>query len=511
MADKDFVAEIRRQDAADAARAAAIARPPRPRRAANRSALDRWLLTLVEEQAADVAKTRKSEGEHGGRDGALNAAAYRIGKHLHLGIDAGTAENELLAACRTNGFAAEEGESKVRNKIRRSFSEGENDPAPAPDLNAERKPINAEQKPASARAKNKARNGTENAGEFERTVRLTPLSTVKSRVPQWVWTYGGIGRIQLGTLSIFAGKPTAGKSTAVRWFASRLTRGELEGVWYGVPMRVALVMTEEQTDAVIVPGLVAAGADLSMVYEPRFRIGDIESPMMSIADEARLTEELKDKQIGALFVDPIMNTFGARTDINRNNEVRAMLDPYTRIAKEINGIVIGVTHLRKGEVHDVLASINGSSAFGEVPRAVFGFAPISAGDHVMEQIKNSAGQPGLKLGYHLMITPVETDDGQFTELPAFSITGPIETSIADITTDDETTGIAVACEWLKLYLLEQQPAPSSQVKKDARQYGDIGDKMIARAAKRLRVKIRPNPNYNPGKPHTTVWSLPDND
>src|SRR6185436_12780311 len=118
-------------------------------------------------------------------------------------------------------------------------------------------------------------------------------------------------------------------------------------------------------------------------------------------------------------------------DVYRNNEVREMLAPFTRIAKSINGIVVGITHLRKGEVRDVIGSVHGSSAFSEVPRAVFGFAPIGDGTNIFEQVKNSAGPMDLKLLYHLSIFNVETDDGQSINLPRFQITGETELSISD--------------------------------------------------------------------------------
>ncbi len=83
----------------------------------------------------------------------------------------------------------------------------------------------------------------------------------------------------------------------------------------------------------VAPGLAAAGADMDQVYVPEFRMGSAESTMLTVADEERLTEELRYHEIAALFIDPVMSTFQPTTDINRNNEVRATLAPLTRIAK----------------------------------------------------------------------------------------------------------------------------------------------------------------------------------
>jgi len=113
----------------------------------------------------------------------------------------------------------------------------------------------------------------------------------------------------------------------------------------------------------------------------------------------------------------------------------------------------------------------------------------------------------LKLSYRLPVQHLIADDGQPMELPRFEITGETEISISDITASEtETTGIAVACQWLNMYLLENQPAPSAQCKRDAKQHGDISERMIIRAMRRLKVVVKPH--SEPGKPYTTIWCLP---
>jgi hypothetical protein len=221
------------------------------------------------------------------------------------------------------------------------------------------------------------------------------------------------------------------------------------------------------------------------------------------------TEGLRDNDIRAVFIDPVMSTFSGKADVYRNNEVRQYLNPFVRMAQAINGIVVCVHHLRKGTVNDVLGSMNGSSAFGEVPRAVFGFAPFEAGAHVMEQVKNSAGPTGLKLEYHLPIQYMTADDGVPYELPRFEIKGNTTVSISDIDEErDELTGIGFASEWLADYLMENQPAPVWQCQKDAKSAGAINnDKMLSRASKRVGVVSRSMPVF--GKPNQHVWMLPE--
>lgn len=459
--------------------------------------LARWLTRLVDGICEDISATPE-----GRREDVVNKGAYRIGKHLHLGINRDEAVRKLLAACEVNGWTASErgGENYVRSHINRSITHGEANPADTPNITA------IHESGVDDLSERRRRKKSDD-GEPSQRVVMTPMSAIEMAVPQWIWEYEGVGRIQHGTLCMFAGKPAAGKSTAARWFAARLSRGELDGVWHGTPKRVALMMFEEQANAIIKPGLAVAGANMENIFFPTFVTADnTEESFMSIQHEQRLTETLIDNNIQCLIVDPIMSAVGGKMDIHRNNETRSFLAPFTRIAQAINGVVIGVTHLRKGEVRDVLGGLHGSSAFGEVPRSVIGFAPITGGEHVVEQVKNSAGPTDLRLGYHMPVDRIELDTGVL-ELPRFEITGPTETSIIDIdSNNDETTDIAVACRWLEDYLNENPDTPSAQVKRDAKNNGDIKEHTLKRAKNKLDVRV--TTTSAPGKPHMTVWNLP---
>ena len=77
------------------------------------------------------------------------------------------------------------------------------------------------------------------AARPRRKLTLISADDIKDDVPDWVWDVDGIGRIRRSTLTLFAGRPGAGKSTAARWFAARWSRGDLEGIWHGKPQKVA--------------------------------------------------------------------------------------------------------------------------------------------------------------------------------------------------------------------------------------------------------------------------------
>lgn len=498
----DFVDNIRKQDAADAARRRAIdppRKPPSPRRRTNSSSGDGYAQQALSNECENVRIASK-----GTRNDTLNTACFNIGQLVQPGgLEFEEAKQALTDAALDCGLTRKE--LTQWDLPDRGLRDGMKKLRNLDDIISGPITFSSRSSESTGTTQQAARNEWDDG---ERNIYMRRLSTVKSIVPMWVWEYDEVGRIQLGTLTMFAGKPGAGKSTAVRWFAARLSRGELPGVWKGVPMNIALLMQEEQTDAMIVPSLQAADADMDRIFQPEFRYGATESSMMAQADEDRLTEELLYYQCRAVFIDPVMSTMSAKADVYRNNEVRAALAPFTRIAKAINGIVIGVTHFTKGSISDVLAAMNGSSAFGEVPRAVFGFAPLESGAHIMEQVKNSAGPTDLKLEYHLPIEYMTADDGQDAALPRFEIKGRTEVSIADIAAarDDGTT-VGQAQEWLYMYLLENQPVSSPMVRNDAFKYADIKQATLYRAADKLGVKGRSQPQ--PGKPNAMMWALPE--
>jgi hypothetical protein len=501
---EDFIGNIKATEAANAAREAAIAPAQRPRRRSKQAVLVSYVQRALEAETDAVASQKEP-----GRNDRLNESAFNLGQLVGAGVLAReVAEQELVAAARACGLDQDHkdgGLSAVLKTIASGLNSGAAKPRDLSDVGTE---IVSNGKTNFTPQSNGWTPPADEADGIVTIIEGVQGSRVSSTKPMWVWDYNGVGRMQLGTLVLFAGKPAAGKSTAVRWFMARLSKGELPGVWDGHPMNVSALFIEEQRKAVVVPSLRLAGADMRKVWFPEFKDRDGNPRSFEIErDEGDLTQWLIDHEVRAFFIDPVMSTIG-KSDARSNNEIREKLIPLTRVAEAINGVVVAVTHLNKGDKRDLMDAVHSSTAFVEVPRSIFGFAPADDGEHIMEQVKNSAGVNGLKLKYTLPISYDTADDGQAIEMPTFRIEGETEISITDInTSSDETTGIAQAKDWLKFYLLENQPAASAQIKIDAKKHGDIQPWTLKRAMKELHVRVWHT--SAPGKPHITVWSLPD--
>lgn len=332
-------------------------------------------------------------------------------------------------------------------------------------------------------------------------------SEIATAVPHWAWCHGGRGRIQRGTLALLAGRPGAGKSTAARWFAAQATLGKLEGCWEGKPQHVAYIAAEESVTYTVGPGLAAAGADMSHIHLPKVTRDGEPTALLGTLDEAALLAYLQEHRISVVIIDPLMSTVTVNADLNRNNEIRAQVAPWARIAEAVHGVTLGIVHLRKNASGDVVAAITGSSAFGEIARSIFGFAKNIENDtRVMSQHKNSVGHEDLSVTYEITSVPVELTDGDIADIGTFRITGESEITVEDILSDSalHTGGAALECQrWLADYLSVEGPIRSKDVKAAALKEGGWAHATVERAARKLRTTVEWR-----DFPCVTYWSLP---
>ena len=266
------------------------------------------------------------------------------------------------------------------------------------------------------------------------------MSDVHDDVPTLAWEpKPGYPGIAVGTLVIFGGRPAAGKSTSARWFVAEGTNGTLPGAWHGMPVGAAWIGTEESEVYMMKPGLRAAGADLDKVVIPEVEI-DYEAddstviPILRCLDLDALANEFRAAGIKIVVLDPLMSVIGSQTDVNRSNEVRARLEPWVKLAEAIDGVVIGIAHLKKSFTGDVVAALNGSSAFGEVARSIFGFAKddnAEDGTRLMSHAKSSIGPETLSYTYMLEPVEVTTDSGKTATVSRFVLGEETDRTVSD--------------------------------------------------------------------------------
>jgi hypothetical protein len=206
--------------------------------------------------------------------------------------------------------------------------------------------------------------------------RLTahPLTDVVMRSITWLekplW--------QGSAFELLAGPKGCGKGTYLAGLAARISRAG---------RNVLFVSTEDSTEIDLKPRLVAAGADTDRCYVIRQHVllpDDVDSLRALATDLGG---------VGLLVVDPVANHIG---DSNSNNdaEVRHAIAPLNKLADDLACLLIGVRHPGKDRTRGAAASILGSTAWVDTPRAVVMIA-VDDSDPLIRHIQVVAGNRSL--------------------------------------------------------------------------------------------------------------------
>ncbi len=202
---------------------------------------------------------------------------------------------------------------------------------------------------------------------------IIELAHIKSERVRWLWP----GRIALGRLTLLVGRPGEGKSFVTMDLAARLSRGV---AWPDdAPNErgdVVLVAGEDDPSDTIRPRLDAAGADVERIImlEGRKSVGrdgaSVVEPF-TLADLPTLRATLEKRpETKLVIIDPIGEFLGGKVDSHRDNEVRAVLGPLARMAREFGCAVVLVAHTRKGDSSHPDDMVLGSRAFTGIARVV---------------------------------------------------------------------------------------------------------------------------------------------
>jgi hypothetical protein len=152
-------------------------------------------------------------------------------------------------------------------------------------------------------------------------------------------------------------------------------------------VRCIFVSTEDSAEIDLKPRLVAAGFDQRYCVLIRQHI-----QLPDDVDELRaLAEDIGG--VALLVIDPVANHIG---DKNSNNdiEVRYATNPLNKLADDLGCLLIGVRHPGKDRSRGALASILGSTAWVDVPRAAVMIAKDDE-DPLVRHIQVVAGNRSL--------------------------------------------------------------------------------------------------------------------
>lgn len=281
--------------------------------------------------------------------------------------------------------------------------------------------------PASEKPHVQTAEGKAAIPDVSESAEMVRADKIKSRRIDYLWNE----RIPLNKLSVLCGNPDEGKSLVSIYVIAKVTQGR---PLYGdqeaqLPASEVLIMAaEDDPEDTIRPRLEAAGADLSKVHILTSIVrgtGETKQEREARLDtDLRLIEAtlVENPQIRLVVIDPISSYLGG-ANMNREQEVRQILNPLKMMAARCKVAVVMIMHLNKNNDASAIHRIGGAVAFTGVARAVWLFTKSKdeQGDeipdvHLMLRVKNNLARPIGGLVYKIPVRYLDID-GKRTAVP----------------------------------------------------------------------------------------------
>jgi RecA-family ATPase len=331
-------------------------------------------------------------------------------------------------------------------------------------------------------------------------VELLRASDITPEPIQWVWP----NYLARGKLHVMAGAPSTGKTALATAMAANVSARTPfpDGNIVEIPGDVVIWSGEDGIEDTLVPRLIAAGADLKRIHlvngivdgDGRRRAFDPSRDLPRLADALARCDN-----VSLVVIDSLVSV--TTRDSHKNAETRKDLAPVQELAISCHAPVLGIMHFSKGtQGRDPLERVNGSLAFGALPRLVFCTVKREDGKRIFIRAKSNIGPEG---------------DGFLYSCDAFTLPGNITTMHTRwlepvVGTPRELLDRAEALEvserknQARDFLhdkLSCGPLPKDEVEACATNVG-IAPRTLQRAAKQIGVKYTRS-EFGGG----TTWSM----
>lgn len=310
---------------------------------------------------------------------------------------------------------------------------------------------------------------------------------------QWLW-WPYMAR---GTIVLVDGEPGTGKSLFTMQLAAALTQGHPLPDQQGIPgaattpQHVVVFNVEDSPSHTILPRFRRSGGATPYLHiiDGKMRgLGEGDLQPFTLADVALLDAYLTQLRhpCAMVVIDPLQAYLGAKVDMHRANETRAILTPLRAVAEKHHAVVLCVRHPAKGAagslaIHRGLGSID---IVGIARSALFiERFPGRDGEKKcwLMQTKNNLERIGRTQVF-------SKEDGLFAWV---GISRLAAEDIAGGTRGPDPAAFLEACAWLEAHLTERFE-PTADVEEQAEQDG-INKRTLERARRALRVEARKVP------------------
>lgn len=241
----------------------------------------------------------------------------------------------------------------------------------------------------------------------ENSLQLKYYDKVKSRKVDWLW----YPYIPYGKITIVQGDPGDGKSTFLLNLAALLTLGKhLPGAAERQePMTVIYQNAEDGIEDTIKPRLENVGADCS-------RVAYLDNNSFSACDDS-IENAIVRSSARLLILDPIQAFLGD-ADMNRANDIRAIMGKLAGIGERTGCAIILVGHMNKNGGGKGIYRGLGSIDFTAAARSVILVGRVKDAPNIraLLHIKSNLAAEGKSIAFEL------SEDCSFRWIEDFSIT-----------------------------------------------------------------------------------------
>ena len=336
-----------------------------------------------------------------------------------------------------------------------------------------------------------------------RKLQSRTLSDIKPKKIDWLQPEV----IPLSMVTAIVAQEGIGKSTVASDIMARVTTGAKWSNAQGEnnPIGDVILFNHEEAVAeVLVPRLIANGADLSRIHLAENIINaageesffDVEH---NISQLDNMIDEFPETRL--VIFDPI-NSYVSCNE-NSNKEVRQALKPLVDFAASRNVAVLILSHLNKKVDAGFINRTIGSRAWSAVPRLSWGIKEeqidedgdkVSTGNRFMLNIKCNIGPKPKGLKFTI-------GDNAKVVWDAERVVMSMDDNVEKVSRLDE------AKEWLKEVLSQSTDVSSSVIFEDGAKMG-FNKKLLYRAKEDLNIKPH---KMGFGDTGQWLWTLPENE
>lgn len=221
--------------------------------------------------------------------------------------------------------------------------------------------------------------------------------SIEPKDKRWLW----YPYIPYGTITALYGRGGIGKSQLTCAIASALSNGQplpgQEKLSNGNagPKNVLMLSAEDDYAEVLVPRLIQAGADRARVSVPEKRW------VLDGYGMGWLEDAIGHYMASLIIIDPIVYYAGGKMDINRANEVRAMMESLRETVAGTKSAVLIVGHIRKSQEGGDADKMMGSADWINASRSALFATETNDGRYILKHPKSNYGPTGRAIGYSL--------------------------------------------------------------------------------------------------------------